>query len=130
MSMSWCRYPITSTSRRCRLQRVLASSPKNWRRMSLSMPTTLSPFPAKNRAASAPMRPAEPVITATAILLLALHQYGLDVSVMLAQPCEDVVEYVWDRELRTPSGGRCHSRVVGHIERDVYWVGLWMAGYP
>src|SRR5260370_40443106 len=45
---------------------VLASSLKTSRSLSLSMPTMPSPLSAKTRAASPPIRPADPVITATA----------------------------------------------------------------
>src|SRR5262249_17890484 len=44
---------------------VDASGPKNRARMSLSMPTTDRPSPAKCRTASDPMRPADPVMTTT-----------------------------------------------------------------
>src|SRR4051812_12161775 len=51
-----------------RLADVDASSPKNFRRMSLSIPTTSRPLDsAKNTAASDPIRPADPVTMATLI---------------------------------------------------------------
>src|SRR5690242_21075263 len=47
-----------------------------FRSMSLSTPTTVNPLPANCRAASAPIKPAEPVITATLILRLTLTAKG------------------------------------------------------
>ena len=54
---------VASSSRR--LHSVEASSPKNVRRMLLSMPTTSKPLPLKKRTASAPISPADPVTIAT-----------------------------------------------------------------
>ena len=51
---------------RSTFQAVDASAPKNSCRMSLSMPTTSRPSPAKCRTASEPIRPADPVTSATA----------------------------------------------------------------
>src|SRR6516165_896633 len=115
---------MSSASNRCRLQIVLAASPKNSRRMSLSMPTTSSPLAAKNRAASAPIRPAEPVITATAIPRTSSIQYRLDLFAVLAQPLEDAVKYFRQRKLGTPTGGCCNCGIVRHIVRDVYRIGF------
>ena len=46
---------------------VDASSPKNTRRMSLSMPTTSMPQPGEVRRRFRPIRPADPVMMATLI---------------------------------------------------------------
>src|SRR5690242_3379108 len=98
--------------------------------MSLSMPTMSSPFRAKNRAASAPIRPAEPVIMAIAIRRSSSFQYRLALSAVLAQPSEDVVKYVAHRETWTPPGRCRHGRIVRDVERNVYWVGIWSRGDP
>ena len=57
----------SACSTRVRFHRVEPSGPKKALRMSLSMPTTSWPSSPKNTAASEPMRPLEPVITATVI---------------------------------------------------------------
>src|SRR5688572_6140995 len=90
MSMLWWIYcsPYCSC-RRLRLHAVDASSPKNARRISLSIPTTLNPRSQKNRTASEPIRPAEPVTTTTFIVfpshpnvsrLVRYQQPGIDLA--------------------------------------------------
>src|SRR5215475_5003106 len=74
MSMSWWEYASgSSVVSRSTFHAVDASEPKNCARMSLSMPTTSRPSPAKCRTASEPIRPAEPVTTATLTVNLRLR---------------------------------------------------------
>src|SRR5271166_5184442 len=96
--------------------------------MSLSMPAISSPLLAKNRAASAPIRPAEPVITATAIPPLSSLQYDLELSAVFAEPPEDFVEYAGHREVRVPTGRRRHRGIVRDIVRDVDRIGFGLRG--
>src|SRR5215475_1357335 len=92
--------------------------------MSLSMPTISSPWSPKNRAASAPIRPAEPVITATAISPAFSFQDNLELSAVLAKPREDVVDYVADRTSRAPPSCCRHRRIVCDIIWDVDRIGF------
>ena len=69
MSIDACRYRSPrALSSSPTIQAVEESSPKNTRRMSLSMPTTSRPSPAKCSTACDPINPAEPVTTATDML--------------------------------------------------------------
>src|SRR5262245_56342768 len=64
-STAWWMYrDPRASSRALRLHAVEAAGPKKLARRSLSMPTTSRPCRAKKRAASDPMRPADPVTMA------------------------------------------------------------------
>src|SRR5688572_16173085 len=64
-TLIWVYCEPSSRISRCLLHSVEPSGPKKYRRISLSMPTTCMPSRAKCRAASDPIRPAEPVTSAT-----------------------------------------------------------------
>src|SRR5204863_4187515 len=105
------------------------SSPKKYRRMSLSIPTTSKPFSEKNAAASEPISPAAPVMTATDMSPAAekmcrtsgrsAAQQRLDDRTLFNEPAEHVVDDLFDPARRMPSRRRRHSCIVGHVIRDI-----------
>src|SRR5580765_1130400 len=96
--------------------------------MSLSMPTTSSPFSEKSDAASDPISPAAPVMMATAISAAEkelrssrrFEEERLEQRAMTGQPAEDIVENALDAAHRPPSAHRRHRRIVGNVIRNVH----------
>src|SRR3954447_11168517 len=121
MSPSIWQYFLISISRRCRLHAVLASLPKNTRRMSLSMPTRSKPWAAKNHTDSAPINPADPVTSTMLILastmpILSEHRFNL--GPVLNQPLEYFIKDYLDRAGRGPTCCLRDRRGVGNVIWD------------
>src|SRR5215475_16023050 len=101
--------------------------------MSLSMPTMSSPLAAKNRVASAPIRPAEPVMTATDIAqpfsgTSEISKYRLKLLAVISQPTKDIIQNSADRAARSPTRSINHRSIVSHVIRDIHRPGLRLRG--
>src|SRR6266568_4724049 len=108
--VSICRSGISRRSRAA-VSAVDAASPKKYRRMSLSMPTTRKPSPLKVRTASDPIKPAAPVtMTVLATVSSGFHgrarlRFG-DGHVGVGHQVDQLAE----RDFVVPSEGRARLR--------------------
>src|ERR1019366_7528808 len=87
--------------------------------MSLSTPTTVNPLPVNCRAASAPINPAEPVMTAMLMVSYLLRQDGLELRALIDQPAPNILENLIQRALLFPAGHACHGLTIADIERNI-----------
>src|SRR5262245_49964288 len=84
--------------------------------MSLSIPTTVNPLLANCRAASAPIKPAEPVITATLILL---RKDWFELRALIDQPAPDILVKLIERTLRRPVGHPCYALTIADVKWNI-----------
>src|SRR5258708_20918282 len=123
MSTGRCLNPFNDFSSCLVFQAVDASSPKKYRRMSLSMPTISSPFSCLYLDISLPINPDEPVTTATDIKgspeKISLSEIGTEDRLIRPHPLKNVDNNISNRTLRFPTQRSRSPTMVGNVKWNV-----------